>query len=92
MPAKEKYNNMVQQGKWSKVDPKDAKIVVLATKVSELEKRVSFGKSTGKLNGQSNNQLNNGGGKKHVDGMPGLEMWWTKKKGNTKTVDRKVWK
>ena len=41
------YTNMVTNGEWNKVDPKDAQIMALTTKVQNLE---------GKSNSQSNNK------------------------------------
>ena len=39
--ARAKYNNMVASDEYSKLDPKDAKILALTTKVTALERYVS---------------------------------------------------
>ncbi len=42
--ARTKYNNMVNDCSWSKVDPCDAQLLTLATQIAELKAATSSGK------------------------------------------------
>ena len=83
--ALSKYNNMVEQRTWNEKDPKDAKIIALATQVETL--RSQIGSNTYKNNGGSaTNTSHNShpGQQKKRTNMP---EWRMKKKGPMKIVD-----
>ncbi len=84
--ARTKYNNMVEDKSWSKVDPRDAQLLALATQVAELKALKTLNKPN-----PSAHSTNGGGG-------PGVEMvdgtmpkWRTIKDGDSKVVDGRTW-
>ena len=77
--AREKYNNMVASDEYSKLDPKDAKILALTTKVTALKRSVSAILANVTSRGGS------GGGYRGNQGnkIAGVEKWRTVNKGAT---------
>ena len=77
--ARAKYNNMVAYDKYSKLDPKDSKVLALTTKVTALERSVSENPANLKSGGRS------GGGYRGNQGdkIAGVEKWRTVNKGAT---------
>ncbi len=71
--AEEEYHNMVQQGEWKKVDPKDQKFSSLATRIKSLETGKGGGTGSG---GPPKNNYHGGGGRSFP------ELWMTRKKGD----------
>ena len=78
-----KYNNMVKQGCWKKVEPKDAIIVALTTQIRNLENKISSTTTT--LGGGSSASNNN------MNPKCTLEGWRIKFDGKEKTVDDVLW-
>ena len=57
--ATSKYNNMIKQNSWGRINPKDAKIVALATKLKRIESSLTTSeKSYPKHSNKSNIKLN----------------------------------
>ncbi len=77
------YNNEVSEDHWTAVDPKDARIMALATEVEKLKQsQKSINKAA---HATSANGGNGGAGK---DLFYGVEKWRTDKKGDTLVKDR----
>ena len=66
--ARAKYNNMVASDKYYKLDPKDAKILALTTKVTALERSVSANSENVTSGGRSGGGYRGNQGKK-------LQVW-----------------
>ena len=77
--ARLKYNNMVASDKYSKLDPKDAKILAQTKKVTALERSVSDNSANVTSGGGS------GGGYRGNQGdkIAGVEKWRTSNKCST---------
>ena len=76
--SRTKYNNMVEKKEWSRVDPRDAQIMALSTKLEALTK-------TGKREGTA--LATTGDGKDGGEFVSGLPKWRTVKDGAKKTMD-----
>ena len=76
---------MVEDKSWGKVDPRDAKIMALTTKLEKLEKEgVKPAANVTKGGGT-------GGGKPSAGKLPPLEEWRTKFDGPKKVVDNRTY-
>ena len=87
--ARSKYNNMDAIGDWNKVDPRDAKMLALATEVESLKKTAqAFATSTNPGNtnpGKQNDQITYGD---PSDKVGGVHRWRTvKNKGDSFVKD-----
>ncbi len=81
--ARTKYNNMVEDKSWGKVDPRDAKIMALITKLDQMEKaRPNQPRSDAAAN------ATNGG--KTDSRFSTIEDWRKKFDGDVKTVEGKT--
>ena len=76
--SRTKFNNMSEKQEWAKVDPRDAQIMALHTKLEALSKAPKHALAT-----------TTGGGKggKEGDLISGLPKWRTVKDGEKKTID-----
>ena len=74
-----KYNNMVASGKYSKPNPKDAKIIALTTKVTALKQSISANLANVTSGGGSVGGYRGNQGEK----ITGVEKWRTVNKGAT---------
>ncbi len=79
--ARSKYNNMVEDKSWGKVDPKDAVIMALTTKITALEKKVAA--PTNPL--PKNTALATSGPASNID------AWRKKFDGASKEVNGRKW-
>ena len=86
--ATAKYNNLRKQKTWNQVDPKDAKIVALTTKVENLAKALATNSSA---NGRSGGSDQKGKDGKNENRFPPLAEWRKKKDGASKIVDGVTW-
>ena len=88
------YNNMVSAKEWNKVNPTDAKLLALTSKLEKLEKENVALAAAANPSGNQNNGNNkyNGNSNGQQSGKPagsteiapgGLEKWCTIKKGDT---------
>ena len=77
--ARAKYNNMVAYDKYSKLDPKDSKVLALTTKVTALERSVSENPENVTSGGGSGGGYRGNQGEK----IAGVEKWRTVNKGAT---------
>ena len=77
--ARVKYNNIFASDKYSKLDPKDAKIIALRTKFTALKRSISANLANVTSSGGS------GGGYRvnQGDKIAGVEKWCTVNKGAT---------
>ena len=77
MAARRKYGNMIAADTWDKVDPCDAKLLALTTKLAALEtgkpNNGNAGGGSGN-NNRSNNDKNNG-----IDMVANVKKWHTVK-------------
>ena len=71
--AQAKYNNMVASDEYSKLDPKDAKILSLTTKITALERSVSVNSANVTSSGGSVGEYIGNKGNK----IAGVEKWRT---------------
>ena len=86
LAARTKYNNMEATGEWSQVDPKDAKILALTTRLESLE---NAGKSNANPAGAA---LATDGGASQDGKIGGVAAWRvTKNKGDTQVRDGVTW-
>ena len=85
------YNNMDEAGEWNKVNPTDAKLLALTTKIEQLEKdKVALAAAAkSPPSNTANNDRNNDGRNSNLVG--GVEKWRTIKKADTITVNGKDW-
>ena len=79
--AKSQYTNMEKRGDWTKVDPKDAKILALTTDVKKLKEQRD----------QKQQQDANQPTEEMVPGTKTLKLWRTKNVGPTVTKDGVTW-
>ncbi len=79
--ARTKYNNMVEDKTWGKVDPRDAKILALTTKLEKIEKEGATKPNAAAIATDGNAP---GGREKKYNP---LEEWRKKFDGDTKKVD-----
>ena len=85
LAARSKYNNMEATGEWSKVDPKDAKILALTTRLESLE-------NAGKPSATPTSAVHATTGTASQDGkVGGVAAWRTAKKGETMERDGVKW-
>ena len=84
--ARAKYNNMVASDKYSKLDPKHAKIIDLTTKVTSLEWSVSANLTNVTSGGGSSGRYNVNQG----DKIAGVDKWCTINKGATTQHEGKI--
>ena len=83
---------MVASDKYFKVDPKDAKILALTTKVTALEHSVSTNSANATNNGRSGGRYGGGNKGNQGDKVAGVEKWRTVNKGTTSQHEGKtVW-
>ncbi len=78
--ARTKYNNMVEDISWGKVDPQDAKIFALTTKLEKLENN----RVKPLVNATNSGGL--GGKQPSAPKLPSLEKWCKKFDGANKVV------
>lgn len=84
--AERYYNNEVSEGTWTSIDPKDARIMALATEVENLKKSASSDKSTNKA--ALSTAANAGNARSgSTDLFFGVEKWRTENKGPSITRD-----
>ena len=90
--ATTKYETMDRTGDWSKVDPRDAKLLALTTEASSLKEEVSSLKALGT---QQHGGGGGSGGAKNAgsdsDLVGGVKKWRTIKKGDTMQKDNLTW-
>ncbi len=79
--ARSKYNNMVEDKSWGKVDPKDAVIMALTTKLSALEKKVTAPPGNATPSNPS----------AHATSGVIIDAWRKKFDGNMKEVNGRKW-
>ncbi len=80
LAARTKYHNMVEDKSWSKVDPRDAKILALTTKLEKIEKE-------GKASANATNGTNPGGSNPtNTHKLQPLDEWRKKFDGAKKEV------
>ena len=77
--ARVKYNNIFASDKYSKLDPKDAKIIALRTKFTTLKRSISANLANVKSSGGSGGGYNVNQGNK----IAGVEKWCTVNKSTT---------
>ncbi len=82
--ARTKFNNMIEDKSWGKVDPRDAKILALTTKLEKLEK------DGVKPSANATNGGNPGGGGPKPKMQP-LEEWRKKLDGAFKIVEGRTY-
>ena len=81
--AVQKYNNMKKQNTWNQINPKDAKIMALTTKLQKLENQSDcYATASNAIQNKSNNKS----GKTKTGG---IDKWRMKNVGPTKTVNGK---
>ena len=84
--AKTKYNNMFLAGEWTQLDPKDAKIAALTTRLATIEQlRAGNPTPSSKTSGTIGSDTLN------VAGMTNLPVWRTIKKGESIVSDGKTY-
>ena len=86
--ATAKYNNLRKQKTWNQVDPKDAKIVALTTKVENLAQALATNSSASGRDSDANRSDKKG---KKDGKYPPLPVWRKKKDGASKVVDGVTW-
>lgn len=75
------YNNLVSKKEWTNVDPKDARLLALATEIEHLKNnKQGQGKSSAQGQGSDDTTL-----------FYGVQLWRTKFRGKTITRDGKTW-
>lgn len=82
-----RYNNMVKQKLWSEMNPKDAKILALATINNQFQKYKGGGSSN---SGEVHTSPAAGGSNSAKEWKFNLEPWCIVKEGSTKVVDRRT--
>ena len=80
--SRTKFNNMSEKKDWLKIDPRDAQILALTTKIHTMESNSNKGAAGAAL--ATNAGATTGRTGEHVSGLP---KWRTVKNGATKTVD-----
>jgi hypothetical protein len=75
------YNNLVSKKEWTTVDPKDARLLALATEIEQLKgNKQGQGKPSAQSQGSDDTTL-----------FYGVQLWQTKFCGKTITRDGKTW-
>ena len=88
--ARVKWNNMVEQGVNKQVNPQDAKILALTTKIKELGKVVDK-KPPGNNTAAATDVKKSSSGREVFPGRYSIEKWRGTKEGDTKVVDGRTY-
>ena len=86
--ARTKYNNMVEDKSWAKVDPRDAQLLALATEVETLRRGKTNKEAA--ANATDKNDKVASSGSDDMEKISGVAKWRMVKVGSTKTVDGKL--